>query len=48
MCVVDYNRLAGFIKNKDYHKKKQESRMTNEKFVMKAKAVHGDMYDYDL
>ena len=33
-------------RQKTYIKKKQEPRMTKEEFVMRAKAVHGDKYDY--
>lgn len=33
-------------RQKTYIKKKQEPRMTKDEFVMRAKAVHGDKYDY--
>ena len=36
------------IKQENYIKKEQEPRLTNEEFILKAKEVHGDKYNYSL
>lgn len=36
------------IKQENYINKEQEPRLTNEEFILKAKEIHGDRYDYSL